>query len=154
MSETDDIERLIRLKRYESPGEAYYSAFLEDLKERQRAGMLQTSARNLLMERIGTWIAECGRTRCVLALSTCVVAVLCTTFYFASITAFNSESGNTIAAGSSASSSSPTLSEADIDSIQLKIPELSTRVPDQKVVQTPTGGNLIPIGVHLGLREL
>ncbi len=60
MNDSEDVQRLIRLKRYETPGEAYYQSFMEDFKERQRAELLRGSARGLLLERIGMWFDELG----------------------------------------------------------------------------------------------
>lgn len=56
MSEYKDIERLLRLKRYEQPPEGYYEDFIERFKERQRSEMLRLSARGLLLERVSTWL--------------------------------------------------------------------------------------------------
>lgn len=60
MSENPDIERLLRLKRYEQPPEGYYETFLESFKERQRSEMLRQSARGLLVERVSTWFYGVG----------------------------------------------------------------------------------------------
>ncbi len=48
--------RLIGLKRYETPGEAYFERFLCDFRERQRVEMLRVSAPSLVRERIITWL--------------------------------------------------------------------------------------------------
>lgn len=56
MSEFKDIERLLRLKRYEQPPEGYYEDFIQRFKERQRSEMLRLSARGLLLERVSTWL--------------------------------------------------------------------------------------------------
>lgn len=55
MSEFEDIQRLIRLKRYEQPEEGFTEKFLEQFHQRQRAEMLQKSSLALFMERVGTW---------------------------------------------------------------------------------------------------
>ncbi|MCB1229641.1 MAG: hypothetical protein KDN19_05215 [Verrucomicrobiae bacterium] len=60
MSEFQDIERLLRLKRYERPPEDFYENFLEGFKERQRGEMLRQSARGLLCERVSTWFYGIG----------------------------------------------------------------------------------------------
>ena len=62
MSDTNDtskstIEKLIRLKRYEQPREGYFQEFLREFQRRQRAELLQRSARGLLLERIGTYFS-------------------------------------------------------------------------------------------------
>lgn len=56
MSEFKDIERLLRLKRYEQPPEGYYEEFIERFKERQRSEVLRLSARGLFVERVSTWL--------------------------------------------------------------------------------------------------
>lgn len=53
MKDSEDVQRLIRLKRYETPGDEYFESFLEQFKERQRSEMLHRSARGLLLEQAG-----------------------------------------------------------------------------------------------------
>ena len=76
MSEFQEIERLLRLKRYERPPEDFYQNFLEGFKERQRGEMLRQSARGLLCERVSTllygfgprhWMAAGGAATAVIA---------------------------------------------------------------------------------------
>jgi len=55
MSEFEDIQRLIRLKRFEKPEENFTENFLREFHQRQRAEMLQQSAVGLLLERAATW---------------------------------------------------------------------------------------------------
>ena len=76
MNETDEIQRLIRLKRYESPGSDFYADFAERLKDRQRSEILQRSARSLLLERFSMWFDEIdGRRRVVPAAAMAAVAL-------------------------------------------------------------------------------
>lgn len=58
MSEFEDIQRLIRLKRHELPREGFVDEFLIALHQRQRAEILQGSARGLLWERVTTYFAD------------------------------------------------------------------------------------------------
>lgn len=58
MKDSEDIQRLIRLKRFETPGDEYFESFLEQFKERQRSEMLHYSARDLLVERVHVWFDE------------------------------------------------------------------------------------------------
>lgn len=51
----DELQSLLRLKRYEQPEEGYFDDFLQEFQERQRSELLQTSARGLVMERVKTW---------------------------------------------------------------------------------------------------
>lgn len=55
MREFEDIQRLIRLKRFEQPGEGFTDEFLKSFHQRQRAEMLKQSSVELLWERIATW---------------------------------------------------------------------------------------------------
>jgi hypothetical protein len=58
-----DIQKLIRLKRYERPPQGYFEDFLEEFQSRQRAELLQRSARSLLAERVGMYFSGLGRQR-------------------------------------------------------------------------------------------
>ncbi|MCF7785702.1 MAG: hypothetical protein K9N47_06245 [Prosthecobacter sp.] len=55
MSEFEDIQRLIRLKRFEQPEEGFTENFLQQFHQRQRAEMLQQSSLDLFRERLATW---------------------------------------------------------------------------------------------------
>ncbi len=58
--ETSDVQKLLRLKRYESPGEEYFEDFVSEFKDRQRSEMLQQSSVSLLTERASMWFNEIG----------------------------------------------------------------------------------------------
>ncbi len=55
MSEFEDIQRLIRLKRHERPAEDFVEQFVSTFQERQRSELLRNSARGLLWERVTTY---------------------------------------------------------------------------------------------------
>ncbi|CAN5732934.1 hypothetical protein BH11VER1_BH11VER1_07970 [soil metagenome] len=55
MSEFEDVQNLIRLKRHEQPSEAFVEDFLASFHQRQRVEMLNHSARGLLWERVTTY---------------------------------------------------------------------------------------------------
>lgn len=55
MTEFQDIQRLIRLKRFETPGEDFVEDFVSQFRERQRSEMLRQSARGLLWERVSMY---------------------------------------------------------------------------------------------------
>lgn len=55
MSDLTEIQRLIRLKRYESPPEDFVENFIDDLRDRQRAELLKRSSLELLFERVSTF---------------------------------------------------------------------------------------------------
>jgi hypothetical protein len=61
MSDTNDIQKLIRLKRYEQPRDEYFENFLAEFQRRQRSELLQRSARSLFFERLGTYFSEFGK---------------------------------------------------------------------------------------------
>lgn len=56
MSELSDIQKLIRLKRYEQPPEDYFDDFLIDFQRRQRAEMLQRPLWQIAWERANLWL--------------------------------------------------------------------------------------------------
>ncbi|HEY1053100.1 MAG TPA: hypothetical protein VGE39_25190 [Prosthecobacter sp.] len=55
MSDFENIQKLIRLKRFETPGEGFTEEFLKEFHQRQRAEMLKQSSIDLLRERVQTW---------------------------------------------------------------------------------------------------
>jgi hypothetical protein len=56
MSEFEDIQRLIRLKRHEQPPPGFVEEFVSSFQERQRSELLRNSARGLLWERVTTYL--------------------------------------------------------------------------------------------------
>jgi len=61
--EQSEIQKLLRLKRYEKPRDGYFEDFLTEFQSRQRSEMLRRSARSLLMERVGTYFSGLGKQR-------------------------------------------------------------------------------------------
>jgi hypothetical protein len=55
MSDFENIQRLMRLKRFEQPGEGFTEQFLKEFHRRQRSEMLQQSSLHLMWERTATW---------------------------------------------------------------------------------------------------
>jgi hypothetical protein len=53
-----DIEKLLRLKRYERPPDGYFEAFLEDLHRRQRAELLKLSPWQLWRDRVSAQLHD------------------------------------------------------------------------------------------------
>ncbi len=77
--------KLIRLKRYETPGADYFERFLDDFRERQRAEALRLSVGTLAMERLLTWwegVSVAGRLASASAL--CALPVAAVLFWFQS----------------------------------------------------------------------
>ncbi|NNC90508.1 MAG: hypothetical protein HKN82_18795 [Akkermansiaceae bacterium] len=60
MSEPQEVQNLLRLKRYEQPSEEYFDDFLEEFHRRQREDLMKTSARSLFVERLTVWFRELG----------------------------------------------------------------------------------------------
>jgi hypothetical protein len=54
--ELSNIQKLIRLKRYEQPPEGYFEDFLLEFQRRQRAEMLQRPLWQLAWERANLWL--------------------------------------------------------------------------------------------------
>ena len=83
MNDSEDIQRLIRLKKYETPGDEYFETFLEDFKDRQRSELLRQSARGLLMERVSMWFDEISGPRWLVpaGVSTAAAAALALGLY-------------------------------------------------------------------------
>lgn len=54
--EPSDIQKLIRLKRYEQPPEGYFEDFLYEFQRRQRAEMLQRPVWQIAWERANLWL--------------------------------------------------------------------------------------------------
>lgn len=55
MSEFENIQSLIRLKRHEQPSETFVEDFLVSFQQRQREELLNQSARSILWERVTTY---------------------------------------------------------------------------------------------------
>ncbi|MDA0814896.1 MAG: hypothetical protein O3C21_21155 [Verrucomicrobia bacterium] len=73
--QNNDIEKLIRLKRYEQPHEGYFDDFLKEFQSRQRSELLQRAAHGLLFERMGTYFSGFSRGQWLYAGSAACAAV-------------------------------------------------------------------------------
>jgi len=56
--ETTDIQKLLRLKRYETPGPEYFEQFLTEFQHRQRVELIRTPLWKIALERVQTWVAD------------------------------------------------------------------------------------------------
>jgi len=79
MDEFDSLRKLIALKRYETPGEAYFERFMDEFHQRQRAEMLKVPAHRLILDRCEAWLDGLHAGRWVTA-AACAVAVICVAF--------------------------------------------------------------------------
>ncbi len=75
MNEFDNLQRLLRLKQYETPGEDFVEDFVSRFRERQRSEMLRQSARGLLWERLNTFLEDLISPRWSTAAATAALAV-------------------------------------------------------------------------------
>ncbi len=75
MNEFENIQRLLRLKQYETPGDDFVESFVTQLHQRQRSEMLRQSARGLLWERVNTFFSDLVSPKWVTAGATAAFAV-------------------------------------------------------------------------------
>ncbi len=59
-SRDQELQELLRLKRCESPPDGYFDGFLAEFHRRQRAELLQRSARGIFFERVATYFSGLG----------------------------------------------------------------------------------------------
>jgi hypothetical protein len=76
MSEFEDIQRLIRLKKFETPKEDFVEDFLAKFHERQRSEMLRQSSLSLLWERVTTYFDDLVTPKLVLVPAVACVGLL------------------------------------------------------------------------------
>ena len=81
MSDFEDIERLMRLKRHEKPPEDFVEDFLKSFQQRQRVELMNQSARSLLWERLSTYFEGLFAPKWAMASGT-AVAMLGAVFIF------------------------------------------------------------------------
>lgn len=153
MSDPEDVQRLIRLKRFETPGEGYTQTFLENFKDRQRSEMLRASSRELLLERVSMWWSESGAPRYVPvgAFAACALGV---GIYWISAekegaTALPSAN---VAAVSEASPVAPDDPGKVEEVIRLKLPQTTAKAPALNPRSTPD--NMMTVGAKGRYREL
>lgn len=60
MEEPSDIQKLLRLKRYEQPPAGHTEQFLHEFQRRQRSELLQRSSWKIGLERLQVYLRECG----------------------------------------------------------------------------------------------
>lgn len=58
MPEETDIQKLLRLKRFEQPSEDYFDAFLEEFQRRQRAEILRRSLWEIVCDRTSAFFSQ------------------------------------------------------------------------------------------------
>jgi len=73
----EDVRKMLRLKRYERPGDDFFERFVDEFGQRQRAELLRYSSRRVLLDRLGTmwWEQGLGRWTYSAVGVTCVTAI-------------------------------------------------------------------------------
>ena len=146
-SDSEDVQRLIRLKRYETPGDQFYEQFAENFKDRQRAELLQSSARSLLAERIGVWWDESNGSRWMIPAGA-AAALGAGVLFVSGVTSENVPATQVVAEESSADFGLPDFPETTDEVIELQLPKPSESIPGQKapeyskVLRAKVGGSL------------
>ncbi|MDA8977133.1 hypothetical protein N9118_04870 [Akkermansiaceae bacterium] len=85
MNNTDQIRKVISLKRYETPRDGYFEDFLKEFQQRQRQELLKKSSLSLLSERVGTWFRELGSIKWVAGAGAAYVTLTITFVVYSSI---------------------------------------------------------------------
>lgn len=75
MPDETEIQRLLRLKRYEKPPEDYFENFLREFHERQRAEILKRSLWRIAMDRLEVLFSDFGVGRPAYAMASVAVLV-------------------------------------------------------------------------------
>jgi hypothetical protein len=88
MLDETDIQKLLRLKRYEQPPEGYHRKFLQEFHRCQRAEMLRQPLWKIAMDRMGAFFSDHSMGR--MAYGTATAAVL----LFAGIASYNMVNGS------------------------------------------------------------
>lgn len=76
MNEFENIQRLLRLKQYETPGDDFVEDFVTLFRERQRSEILRMSARDLLWERVNTFFSDLVSPKWATATATAAIAIV------------------------------------------------------------------------------
>ena len=74
--ENEEIQKLLRLKRYERPPEGYFEDFLSEFQSRQRSELLKRSAHGLFFERLATYFSQFTRPQLAGAATAACAAVV------------------------------------------------------------------------------
>ncbi|MEN3942907.1 hypothetical protein WJU23_16530 [Prosthecobacter sp. SYSU 5D2] len=75
MNEFENIQRLLRLKQYETPGDDFVEDFVTQFRERQRSEILRISSRDLLWERVNTFFSDLVSPKWATAAATAAFAI-------------------------------------------------------------------------------
>lgn len=132
MKDFEDVQRLVRLKQYETPGEEYFEQFAEDFKDRQRAELLQRSSRSLLAERVTTWWDEWNTGAKWLVPTGAAAAAVGVGIYLTT----NTTSENSVPQSLVGGQELPEFPEAPDQVIHLELPDVEAEaIPEEKPKQ-------------------
>lgn len=76
MNEFENLQRLLRLKQYETPGDDFVEDFVTQFRERQRSEILRLSSRGLFWERLNTFFSDLVSPKWATAAATASFAVV------------------------------------------------------------------------------
>ena len=109
MLDENDLQKLLRLKRYEQPGPEYFEKFLAEFQRRQRTEIVKQPLRKLVMERVQSFLQQVSLASYGYAGATAAVLV---TAGIISANILNAPAGQTAAVASDSSSAAPSLAQA------------------------------------------
>ena len=113
MPDETEIQKLLRLKRYEKPSEQYFQTFLHDFHRRQRAELLRQPAWKIAIDRAAALFSEHSLGRYAYAGATAAVLL------FAGIASVNILNNNNSTPALVASNSTPAANVAGNNSLSL-----------------------------------
>tara|TARA_R110002096_G_scaffold26681_3_gene82181 strand:- start:1506 stop:1976 length:471 start_codon:yes stop_codon:yes gene_type:complete len=156
MKDSEEVQRLVRLKRYETPGEEYFSSFADEFKDRQRSEMLSRSSRSLLAERVTVWFDGLHGAKWLVPAGAAAAAI--GVGIFVSSDKVESEGspqsalvGHVTAVNEVSENDPAQLAE---ENIHIKLPKPDQRVPNLKSSFPGNGFGLLPASSRGNLREL
>lgn len=164
MKDSEPVQRLIRLKRYETPGEEYFGSFLAQLQERQRSELLRRSSREILAERFSDWYDETFARRWLVPVGAAAVATLGAGLYFALPIEESIASTDAVAVASPAEAGDAAIetvaiataakTDPDEETFSLQLPRPAARVPSFGQSNDASGGRVVRVNAMGEFREL
>jgi len=153
MKDSEEVQRLIRLKRFETPGEEYFESFLEQFKDRQRSEMLHRSARGILLERTRVWFDELHGAKWLVPAGA-AAAIATGVFLAVSATSENSTRPGQLALDEPVNLFLSQPQSADQEQvISVQLPRLNQKVPGLHDSSNQDQGHLLRAGVKGAFRE-
>jgi len=149
MKDEEEVQKLIALKRYETPGEAYYEQFAENFKDRQRSEMLRHSSRALLAERVSVWFNEMNGAKWLAPAGAVAAAVAVGVFVLGP-----EENENATPMALLAEQEVEAASIGGNEDFQIDLPKPDQRVPELKSEVTGGANTILPASVRGNLLEL